>query len=218
MCRLKRSLYGLKQASRAWNSKFVEFLRSCGLEQSQADSCLFHGQIDDTKVIVLLYVDDGLILSHSKNAINSLVTKLSKAFKITLGNGEYYVGMEIKRDRKAKTITITQTSCIERTVNKFGMSESNAISTPFDVGTVLTKSEEECELNYPYRQACGSLTYASIIARPDISYAVGEVSKFLENPNRSHINAVERIWHYLNHTKSLGITYGGDSDEVSLIG
>lgn len=217
VCRLKRSLYGLKQASRAWNSKFVEFLRGCDMEQSQADSCLFYGQIDDSRVIVLLYVDDGLILSHSKKAIKSLVTKLSNEFKITLGNGEYYVGMEIKRDRKTKTITITQASYIERIVDKFCMSESNAISTPFDVGTVLTKSEEECELNYPYRQACGSLTYASIIARPDISYAVGEVSKFLENPNRSHINAVKRILRYLNHTKSLGITYG-DSDKVSLIG
>ncbi|XP_055307210.1 uncharacterized protein LOC129571436 [Sitodiplosis mosellana] len=125
--------------------------------------------------------------------------------------------MEIKRDRAAKTIKITQESYIERVIEKFRMRESNVISTPFDVGTNLTKSEEECDLNYPYRQACGSLTYASIIARPDISYAVGEVRKFLENPNRSHINAVKRIMRYLNHTKSLGITYG-EPGEMDLIG
>lgn len=125
--------------------------------------------------------------------------------------------MEIMRDRENKTIAITQKSYIERIVNKFRMTDSKAISTPFDVSTILRKSEEECDKDYPYRQACGSLAYAATIARPDISYSVGEVSKFMENPNQSHVNAVKRILRYLNHTKSLGITYGG-SDEISLIG
>lgn len=54
VCRLKRSLYGLKQASRAWNSKFVQFLKQCGLEQSKADPCVFYGRIDDNEVIILM--------------------------------------------------------------------------------------------------------------------------------------------------------------------
>lgn len=165
----------------------------------------------------MLYVDDGYILSRSKEAIDSLVNKLSNEFKITLGNGDYYVGMEIKRDRTNKTITITQTSYIEKIIEKFRMSDSKPISTPFDPSTILSKSDEECEVNFPYRQACGSLAYAATVARPDISYAVGEVSKYMEKPNQSHVNAVKRILRYLNHTKELGITYGG-SNEVSLIG
>lgn len=78
------------------------------------------------------------------------------------------------------------------------MSESKPISTPFD--------------------ACGSLTYAVTVARPDIAYAVGEISKFMENPNQSHVNAVKRIFRYLNHTKSLCITYGGGDTDDLLVG
>lgn len=63
VCRLRKSLYGLKQASRAWNTKFTDFLADCGLMQSTADNCVFHGIIDRNKVILLLYVDDGMILS-----------------------------------------------------------------------------------------------------------------------------------------------------------
>lgn len=219
VCRLKRSLYGLKQASRAWNSKFVEFLTSCSLIQSKADPCVFYGDIDDNKVIVLLYVDDGLILSHSMQVIESLVDKLKGAFKITLGNNDYYVGMEIKRNRDLKTITIGQESYVKKVVEKFCMSESKSISTPFDIGTVLKKSGDESTVDFPYRQACGSLMYAATVSRPDISYAVGEISRFMQNPNHEHVNAVKRILRYLNHTKSMGIMYGLKGDnEISLIG
>lgn len=218
VCRLKRSLYGLKQASRAWNSKFVKFLSKCGFEQSNSDPCVFYGCIADAKVIILLYVDDGLVLSHSKIAIDTMVKKLGDEFKITLGSGKYYVGMEISRDRKAGTITISQASYIDKVVNKFNMGESNRISTPADVSTILTKSQDDCDVDFPYRQACGSLTYAVTVARPDIAYSVGEISKFMENPNQSHVNAVKRILRYLNRTKYLGITYGKSESNELLIG
>lgn len=218
VCRLKRSLYGLKQASRAWNLRFVNFLKQCGLEQSKADPCVFYGRIDDIEVIILLYVDDGLILSHRKEAIDTMVKHLSSEFKITLGNGKYYVGMEIERNREERTITITQASYIEKIVEKFGMSESKGISTPFDVGTILRKSEDESTANFPYRQACGSLMYAATVSRPDVAYAVGELSKFMEKPNQSHVNAAKRVFRYLNHTKHIGITYGDSDTGTTLIG
>lgn len=218
VCRLKRSLYGLKQASRAWNSKFVRFLNQCGLKQSKADPCVFYGRIDDNEVIVLLYVDDGLILSHRKETIDLIVKRLNDEFRITLGSGEYYVGMEIKRDRKNRTITITQASYIRKMIEKFGMAESKSVSTPSDVSTILQRSEEENTPNFPYRQACGSLIYAATVARPDIAYAVGEISKFMERPNDSHVNAVKRIFRYLNHTKHVGITYGDSGNGMKLIG
>lgn len=219
--RLKRSLYGLKQASRAWNSKSVEFLTSCSLVQSKADLCVcvFHGVINDSKVIVLLYVDDGLILSSGMQAIESLVNKLQSTFKITLGNNNYYVGMEIKRDRDSKTIAIDQKSYIEKVTEKFRMSDSKSISTPFDMGTVLSKSTDDSGVEFPYRQACGSLMYAATVTRPDISFAVGEISRYMQNPNQEHVNAVKRILRYLNHTKSTGIMYGQqNNNEMSLIG
>lgn len=98
VCRLKKSLYGLKQASRAWNSKFVNLMKACDLNQSKADPCVFHGVISSKKVIILLYVDDGLIIAEDQRSIDNMLKKLSDEFSITLGMNNYYVGMEIHRD------------------------------------------------------------------------------------------------------------------------
>lgn len=217
VCRLKRSLYGLKQSSRVWNSKFVMFMKKCKLAQSNSDPCVFYGEINGEKVILLLYVDDGLILSHSKAALNVLIDKLSRAFKITLGNSNYYVGLEIQRDRKGKTIGIGQSAYIDKIIRRFNMEESKSISTPADVGTFLTSFDDgDSEVRFPYREACGSLMYAATVSRPDISFAVGDVCRFMHKPNQMHVNAVKRIFRYLNHTKQMTITYG--SENIELIG
>lgn len=208
VCRLRKSLYGLKQASRAWNSKFVDFLEDCNMKQSYADPCVFEGTIQDEKVVLLLYVDDGLILSKKQASINDLMMRLSDKFKITAGKGNYFVGMEITRDRANKIIHVGQSAYIEKTVRRYNMLESKMISTPSDSNVILSKSEEQCDLKFPYRQAIGSLLYAATVSRPDISYAVGEVSRFMENPNQQHVNALKRILRYVNHSKHLGISYG----------
>lgn len=186
VCRLRKSLYGLKQASRAWNTKFTDFLAVCGLTQSAADNCVFHGIINGDRVILLLYVDDGMILSSSGDTLNVLMRRLEDAFELTHGNVDFYVGMEIKRDREKGTISIGQSAYVRRIIDKFDMTDANPISTPADTGIVLTKSNGADEPIFPYRQAVGSLMYAATVSRPDISYAVGEVSRFLENPSSEH--------------------------------
>lgn len=217
VCRLKRSLYGLKQSSRVWNSRFVDFAKDCNLKQSLSDPCVFHGDICGEKVILLLYVDDGLLLSCSQKAIDTLIEKLKNTFKITLGQADYYVGIEIKRNREKKTITICQEAYINKIVRKFNMDESKMIATPADIGTFLTSvSDSEYDIKFPFRSACGSLEFAATVSRPDISYSVGEVCRFMQNPSQLHVNAVKRIFRYLNHTKNMSITYG--SNEVNLIG
>lgn len=215
VCRLKRSLYGLKQSSRVWNARFVEFVKDCNLEQSQSDPCVFYGSIHGERVILLLYVDDGLILSRSQTAIESLVGKLQNTFKITMGNANYYVGLEIERNRNESTISIGQHAYIDKIVRKYNMQDSKSISTPADIGTFLiSTSDGDSDVNFPYRSACGSLTFAATVSRPDISYAVGEVCRFMAHPNRMHVNAIKRIFRYLNHTKDMKITYGADDCKV----
>lgn len=210
VCRLSKSLYGLKQASRAWNTKFAGFLRDCGLTQSHADNCVFSGLINGDKVFLLLYVDDGMIMSNSMKTLNAMMDKLENAFEMTRGDPDFYVGMEIKRDRLAKTISIGQAAYITRVIEKFNMTDATPVSTPADVNVMLTKAEEETDTIFPFRQAVGSLMYAATVARPDISYAVGEVSRFLERPSSSHVVAVKRIMRYLKGTVDNGIVYGGE--------
>lgn len=215
--RLKKGLYGLKQASRNWNFKFVEFLNIFKMKQSTADPCVFNGCIDNNKIIILLYVDDGLIVSRSKSAIKVFIDKLSENFEITHGEHNYYVGLEIYRDRLNKSIKINQHMYIKKTIKKFNMENASPITTPADINTYLSKSSEESEVSFPFRQAVGSLMFAALVSRPDISYAVGEVSKFTENPKSCHVVALKRIFRYLNATSDYCIKYQKE-DSVNLVG
>lgn len=205
--RLKKGLYGLKQASRNWNFKFIEFLKTFEMKQSIADPCVFYGSIENNKIILLLYVDDGLIMSPSKRGLQIFLDALSKTFRITYGEHNYYVGLEIHRDRLNKSIKINQYSYIKKILRKFNMDDANTISTPSDCNTYLTKSTDEDEVQYPFRQAVGSLMFAAIVSRPDISYAVGEVSKFTDSPRNCHVHALKRIFRYLKATMSHYIEY-----------
>lgn len=119
ICRLKKSLYGLKQASRVWNKKFTKFLSDFNMVQSKADPCVFSGRVNGIKVILLLYVDDGLILSKCKKTLEAVINHLSNNFEMTRGSDGHYVGMEIHRDRKRKTIFINQSAYIKKIVENF---------------------------------------------------------------------------------------------------
>lgn len=211
VCRLKKSLYGLKQASRVWNLKFTNFLKDFNMLQSEADKCVFRGNVNGQTVILLLYVDDGLVLSSSKDSLKKVIDHLSNNFNITTGSDNCYVGVEFKRDRVNKKIFINQKNYINKLINKFNMSECKTASTPADCNVILQKNQEEEKINFPYRQAVGSLMFASIVSRPDISYSVGAVSRYLENPGSTHVNAVKRIIRYLKGTNNYGIEYGGTS-------
>lgn len=211
VCRLKKSLYGLKQASRVWNKKFTKFLSDFNMGQSKADPCVFSGNINGVKVLLLLYVDDGLVLSKCKITIEAVMNYLSDNFEITRSSVGHYVGMEIHRNREKKTIFINQNAYIKKVVEKFNMQDSKRISTPADSSAILTKLCEEGSVDFPYRQAIGSLMFAAIVTRPDISYAVGEVSRYMDNPKPPHVSAVKRILRYLNKTAEMGIEYSGSS-------
>lgn len=106
---------------------------------------------------------------------------------------------------------------IKKIIKKFNMENASPITTPADINTYLTKSNEESHVPFPYRQAVGSLMFAAIVSRPDISYAVGEVSKFTENPKSCHVVALKRIFRYLNATSDYYIEYKKE-DSVNLVG
>lgn len=192
VCRLKKSLYGLKQASRLWNKKFTKFLSAFKMVQSKADPCVFSGHINGVRVVLLLYVDDGLVLSKDKNTIETVMNYLSDNFEMTRGSIGHYVGMEIHRNREKRTIFINQSAYIKKVVEKSNMKDSKHISTPADSYAILNKSCEEGSVEFPYRQAIGSLMFAAIVTRPDISYAVGEVSRYMDNPKPPHSRVKSR--------------------------
>lgn len=221
VCKLKKSLYGLKQAPKCWNKKFDNFLKEFGFEQCKADKCVYSGKINTIKVLLILFVDDGLIISKNKSVLNVVLEKLKGEFEITISELNYFVGLEIKRNRDLKTIFIHQNNYIEQIVERFNLKEAKSASIPADPHTTLTKKndDEEGSIEFPYREAVGCLIFAAIATRPDISYATAICSRFLENPTNAHCNAVKQIFRYLKNTSNYGIEYNGKFEESNkLIG
>lgn len=174
VCKLLKSLYGLKQASRSWNSKFDSFLKRFHFKSSKADACIYTGNFESYKVYLIIYVDDGLILSTSQKAIDKVINELKSNFRITIGNAKSYVGIKIIRDIERKSIFIHQTSYIRHILQRFNMTDCKVKSIPADLDTCLT-SANKCETvieNVPYRQAIDALMFLSIVTRPDITYIV----------------------------------------------
>lgn len=162
VCRLKRSLYGLKQASRVWNKKFTDFLQSFGLKISKADPCVFIGKDGDKNIYLAIYIDDGIIASHDEHFIENLLYWMNKEFQTTTCELQYFLGLEIQR-RNDGSVFVHQEAYVKRLLNKFGMSNCHPVSTPADQHSQISplSHPNECKKagNVPYREAVGSLMY-----------------------------------------------------------
>ena len=213
ICKLNRSIYGLKQASRAWNIKFHGFLTKFGFTRSSADQCVYIKKEENCLILLAIWVDDCLICSSDLKKLDSVVEYLSKNFGMTCGPVDCFVGIQITRDKSSRTIHLSQENYITRMLEKFSLLECQARSVPADPFTRLSKdlgrdSLEEESLIRPYREAVGSLIYAVTCTRPDIAFAVNQVAQFSCHPTRAHWEAGKRIFSYLKGTAAYGITFG----------
>jgi len=221
VCKLRKSLYGLKQSPRCWNQKFRKFLSLFNLKPLESDKCVFRGTINEVEIWLALCVDDGMLMSTCPGTLALVIKELRLQFEIKIDSSNYFVGIKINRDRQNKRMSLNQQGYIERVLAKFNMQDCNPQVIPanpsLEPQSHLCSSEDgssEKTLNIPYREAVGSLMFLAVMTRPDIAFAVGQVSRFLNEPSKSHWTAVKRIMRYLAGTKSYGICYQGDCDEL----
>lgn len=211
VCKLRKSIYGLKQASRIWNSILSKVLMKAGYTQSKMDSCVYFKFVIDKKIFIAIYVDDVLIFTNCANLKHELREILMSNFKMKdLGIAKFCVGLHITRDRKNGIIYLDQSKYIEELLEKFGMSNCNPIDTPGDSNSRLTKEERTGDFDpsvVPYQQAVGCLLYLTQGTRPDIAYVVNEVSRYNNCFTNTHWQAVKRIFRYLKGTTSLRLSF-----------
>ena len=137
-------------------------------------------------VFLILYVDDILFIGNDVATLSSVKVWLAKQFDMKdLGEASYVLGIQLFRDRKNKTITLSQASYIDKVLERFSMKDSKKGAQPFRIGIKLsrddcpkTSEERERMKNVPYASAVGSLMYAMLCTRPDICFAVGMVSRY----------------------------------------
>lgn len=200
VCLLRRSLYGLKQAPRCWNEKFVKVIQEHGLVQSVNDPCVFvRRQKDVQKLLILgIYVDDGVIVSHDPKEMSALMNHMKQNFEITTSEGGQFLGMHVIQE--AQQITLSQRAYTERVLHRFRMQDACPVSTPSDYNHGNCSISDTRTNAFPYREAVGCMNFLAVVTRPDIAFSVSVVGRAMENPGQEDVNAVKRILKYLKGT------------------
>lgn len=213
VCKLKRTLYGLKQSPRAWYQKFRGTLVMIGFVECSADCGLFIYKDGVNRFVILaLYVDDLLLASNSKELLQVIKEKLMAEYKMKdAGDLHWLLGLGIQRNRQSRTVHVQQTQYALSCLRKFGMIDSNPVATPMEAIRLqqVQGGEKTDGLQQKYRSVLGALMYLMIGTRPDIAFAISCLSQFCSCPSQEHWNAVKRILRYLKGTVSAGITYSG---------
>ena len=218
VAKCNKAIYGLKQAPRLWNKNLDATMRKLNFTQSDADPCLYSRISNGQSLYVTIFVDDLLIAGSNMNVINSFKQELKSKYRMKdLGELNYFLGMEVSRDKVNGTIKLSQHKYTTDVLRRFGFLEAATSSLPMSPGLKLfnptlqahnvTDANASTIKKYPYREVIGSLMYLQISTRPDLAYSVCYLSRFLNSYDTSHIAAANQILRYLKATQHLGIVY-----------
>jgi hypothetical protein len=212
VCRLHRTLYGLKQSGRVWNLQLNSSFLKLGYTRLISDQCVYIRHHNSDIAIVAVHVDDMTVLTSSPALMEQVESELNSEFSIKkLGEIRQLLGMEITRTKNS--IRLTQVQYITKILEKYQMDKCNPVATPIDPNVTLAKLPDGTsypEIQHVYQHMVGSLLYAAITTRPDIAHAVQALSQFNTNPGPVHLTAVKWVFRYLCGTINLGIEYCSD--------
>ena len=207
-CRLKRSIYGLKQSSRLFNQNLDRTLRSMGFKATAADPCVYtRTDRDGTVSLVAVYVDDLVYGSTCPRTQRRILADLKSKYDIKdLGKLSYCIGMII--DHIDGGYAIHQSSYIDRILERFRMKDCKPIDTPACTVPLSKRlpSEPPARRHDLYLQLVGCLLYAQH-TRPDVTFAVSQLASFMQDPSEAHWRAAQRVLRYLKGTRTYCLRY-----------
>ena len=226
VCKLQRSIYGLKQASWSWNLRFDESVKGFGFIKNEDEPCVYKKISGSAIVFLVLYVDDILLIGNDIPTLQNVNSWLGKCFSMKdLGEAAYILGIKIYRDRSKRLIGLSESAYIDKVLKRFSMQDSKRGYFPMSHGITLSKSqclntkdEREWMSKIPYASAIGSIMYSMLCTRPDVSYALSITSRSQSDPGESHWTAVKNILKYLRRSKDMFLVYGGLEDDLVVNG
>ena len=213
--RLRKAIYGLKQAHLAWHSRVVSDLCASGFKELPSCPCVFVKWYseDNAIVIILVYVDDFLVFSSCKKRMEEIKNDLSSLYELrVLEEINYYLGVELSWSAKdgGEELTLSQPSYIETVLKRFGMENARPCPTPMIEGFYAGIENEEDAVVLDqnlYQQIIGCLLHIALRTRPDIMTAVGVLSRFAARPTAYCHKGAKRVMRYLRGSKTLGLVY-----------
>eukprot|EP00253_Pinus_taeda_P019127 PITA_19127 len=213
VCQLKKSLYGLKQASRAWYAKMDSFLLESGFSRCHSYNTVYTKKVGKSLIILVLYVYDLILTSHDPNLINHVKSSLKKKFEMTdLGHLHYFLGLQVLQSKEGISLSQYKYAC--DLLRHFHMEDCKPAPSTFQSGAKLlvtcTSPEVDATL---YRQLVGKSLYLTH-TRSDLSFVVGLVAQFMQNPRESHWKASKRILRYVRGTVQFRIHYSAKASPL----
>ena len=219
VCKLGANMYGLTSAPAAYHRDFDKFLRTCLIVPDPSDTCLYTSKNPLYPNIQMIeYVDDCIVKGPQAEIVRFKADLLDKYQIRDYGDPRSFLGMEIHRDREAKTVRLTQQAYIQMLAKQYQLQDSNRVDSP--MVTPLDQMVDACDLlpnASDYRKIVGSLMYCHAATRFDITFAVSQLSRKLAKPTVTDMKAARRVLQYLYHTQDHGPVYYGKG-AVTLVG
>ncbi|KAJ9552015.1 hypothetical protein OSB04_016060 [Centaurea solstitialis] len=208
--KLRKALYGLHQAPRAWYDTLSTYLLENQFDRGVIDKTLFIKKKESDLLLVQIYVDDIIFGSTKEEMCKEFEDLMHKRFKMSsMGELTFFLGLQVKQ--KEDGILINQSKYVKDMLTKFGFMDAKSASTPMETHKQLTVDVEGEEVDvHQYRYMIGSLMYLTP-SRPDIMFAVCVCARFQVRPKDSHLQAVKRIFRYLKGQPRLGLWYPYES-------
>ncbi|KAJ4751619.1 Retroelement pol polyprotein-like [Rhynchospora pubera] len=211
VCRLKKSIYGLRQAPRMWFSKLATALEVYGFVQSRADYSLFTWRKGNAFLAILVYVDDLVIAGNSESTIGAFKQYTSSVFHIKdLGQLKYFLGIEIARGPSG--LFLCQRKYVLDILAECGLLGAKPTATPMEQNHRLAELVSD-KLKDPekYRRLVGRLIYLTI-TRPELCYSVHVLAQFMQDPLQAHYDAALRVVRFLKGNPGQGILLRADGN------
>jgi len=211
VCKLLKSLYGLKQASRQWFEKLTQFIYAQGFVQATFDHTLFTKSTASSFTALLVYVDDIILDGTSLTIFDELKLALHHTFQIkNLGHLKFFLGLEVARSSKGITLCHRK-YCLE-ILEDAKLISCKPVSTPLGPSSRL--HQDGGSLHHvvsAYKRLVGRLLYLTT-TRPDIAYATHQLSQFMASPTIIHYQAALRVLRYLKRSLGRGLFFPQSSD------
>lgn len=216
VCKLRKAIYGLKQASRAWNEKAISILQDLGFKICPYEPCLFTKVVNGKILILALYVDDFLLFAECPNQAKSVIQGLQQRIQIrNLGVISEYLGIRVRKI--GRSIYLDQSAYAKEVIRRFNFEDCNAVSIPIDPSVRLSKPpKSNTNPKVPFRELIGSLMYLAICTRPDLMFVVSYLSQFNSSYTNKHWGVARNVLKYLAGTVNNCLVYSKSKEDFKI--